>query len=274
MNSSAAVFQLLRPVRRLSVQLSLLVSLLIVATLIGHAWLISETQTRRMETSIRAQAATVADAVAAGSAPLIVVDDLAALEELLLRTAALPGVLGIRVSGPDMNLLSEVTRGADGTPKPVYALTFPPPPAQNKAFLATRPDGDLDAWAPILGSGVVSWVRTTYSLAEVRAIRPRILREAAWTAALAIVINLWVLFLYLRRPLRAIRLASEFSATLNTRRGDEIAVNAETEEIGQLQRALNFASQQLWREHRAVVESAERLQAVLTYTADGLITVS
>ena len=274
MNSSAAVFQLLRPVRRLSVQLSLLVSLLIVATLIGHAWLISETQTRRMETSIRAQAATVADAVAAGSAPLIVVDDLAALEELLLRTAALPGVLGIRVSGPDMSLLSEVTRGADGTPKPVYALTFPPPPAQNKAFLATRPDGDLDAWAPILGSGVVSWVRTTYSLADVRAIRPRILREAAWTAALAIVINLWVLFLYLRRPLRAIRLASEFSATLNTRRGDEIAVNAETEEIGQLQRALNFASQQLWREHRAVVESAERLQAVLTYTADGLITVS
>ena len=274
MNSASTPFQLLRPLRRLSVQLSLLVSLLIVATLIGHAWLTSEIQTRRMEATIRTQAATVADAVAAGSAPLIVVDDVATLEELLLRTAALPGVLGIRVSGPDMGLLSEVTRGSDGVPRPVYIQNRPAAPAQTNAFLATRADGDLEAWAPILSSNVASWVRTTYSLAEVRAIRPRILKEAAWTAALAIFINLWVLFLYLRRPLRAIRLASEFSATLNTRRGDEIAVNAETEEIGQLQRSLNFASQQLSREHRAVLESAERLQAVLTYTADGLITLS
>lgn len=274
MNPASTPFQRLQPLRRLSMQLSLLVSLLIVATLIGHAWLTSEIQTRRMEASIRTQAATLTDAVAAGSVPLIVVEDVTTLEELLLRTAALPGVLGIRVSGPDMRLLSEVMRGSDGVPRPVYTQNRPATPTQTNAFLALRADGDLEAWAPILSSGVVSWVRTTYSLAEVRAIRPRILKEAAWTAALAIFINLWVLFLYLRRPLRAIRLASEFSATLNTRRGDEIAVNAETEEIGQLQRSLNFASQQLWREHRAVLESAERLQAVLTYTADGLITLS
>ena len=105
-------------------------------------------------------------------------------------------------------------------------------------------------------------------------MRPRILKDAALTAAAAIVINLWLLLLYLRRLLRAIRLATEFSATLNARRGDEIAVNAETVEIEQLQHSLNFASQQLWQEHRALTDSAERLQAVLTYTADGLVTLS
>jgi len=260
--------------QRLSVQLSLLLSLLIASTLITHAWFTADRETRDLRTSIRKEAATLADSVAASSAVLIVVDDLASLEEQLLSSAALPGVLDIRVSGPDQQVLSEVTRGDDDTLHPVYThgtLTLPP---QAGAMLAERADGDIDAWAPIVSGETIGWAHVTYSLAEARAVRPRILKDAALAVAVAIVLNLWLLLLYLRRPLRAIRLATEFSATLNTRRGSEIAVNAETEEIGQLQRSLNFASQQLWQEHRAMTESAERLQAVLTYTADGLVTLS
>jgi len=260
--------------RRLSVQLSLLLSLLIAATLLTHAWLTADRQTQHLQDSMRKEAATLVDSVAAGSAPLIVVDDLASLEDQLLRSAALPDVLGIRVSGPDQRILSEVVRAADGTLHPVYTHAMLTPPMQVNAFLASRPDGDIDAWAPVMNGGVVGWANIAYSLAEARAVRARILKEAVLAATAAILVNLCLLLLYLRRPLRAIQLATEFSATLNTRRGDEIAVNAETEEIGQLQRSLNFASQQLWQEHRAMTESAERLQAVLTYTADGLITLS
>jgi len=107
-----------------------------------------------------------------------------------------------------------------------------------------------------MSGDVIGWACITYSLAEARAVRPRVLKDAALAAVAAILINLWLLLLYLRRPLRAIRLATEFSTTLNTRRGDEIAVNAETVEIEQLQRSLNFASQQLWQEHRAMTDSA------------------
>jgi PAS domain S-box-containing protein len=161
----------------------------------------------------------------------------------------------------------------DGTLHPVYTHAALTPPMQSSAFLADRADGDIDAWAPVVSGEVIGWAYITYSLAEARAVRPRILKDAALAATAAILLNLWLLLLYLRRPLRAIRLATEFSNTLNTRRGDEIAVNAETVEIEQLQRSLNFASQQLWQEHRAMTESAERLQAVLTYTADGLVTL-
>jgi diguanylate cyclase (GGDEF)-like protein/PAS domain S-box-containing protein len=274
MKLRSTLSQLAHLPRRLSVQLSLLLSLLIGTTLIAHAWLMADRQTQLLQDSMRTQAATLADAVASGSAPLMVVDDLASIEDQLLRTAALPGVLAIRVSGPDQRILSEVAHAADGTLHPIYTPARLTPPASPRATLAVRPDGDIDAWAPITNGAEIGWVQVVYSLAEARAVRPRILKEAAFTAAVAILINLWLLFLYLRRPLRAIRLATEFSSTLNTRRGNEIAVNAATLEIEQLQRSLNFASQQLWQEHQAMTESAERLQAVLTYTADGLITLS
>ena len=65
---------------------------------------------------------------AVGGAALIVVDDLASLEDLLLRSATLPAVLSIRVSGPDQRILSEVTRAGDGTLRPVYTHAVLTPP--------------------------------------------------------------------------------------------------------------------------------------------------
>jgi len=274
MKLQSAVTQLARFPRRLSVQLSVLLSLLITATLITNAWFTADRQTQHLRDSLRKEAATLADSVAAGGAALIVVDDLASLEDLLLRSATLPAVLSIRISGPDQRILSEVVRAGDGTLRPLYTHAVLTPPMQISAFLDARADGDIDAWAPVMSGEVIGWTTISYSLAEARAVRPRVLKDAALAAVAAILINLWLLLLYLRRPLRAIRLATEFSATLNTRRGAEIAVNAETVEIEQLQRSLNFASQQLWQEHRAMTDSAERLQAVLTYTADGLVTLS
>jgi len=274
MNIRSALIQVAHFPRRLSVQLSLLLSLLITTTLITNAWFTADRQTQNLRESSHKEAATLAESVATNSSAQIVVDDLASLEEQLLRSAALPGVLGIRVSGPDQRVLSEVVRAADGSLHPLYTHTVLKPPMQLETFLVTRADGDIDAWAPVMSGGVIGWATITYSLAEVYAVRPRILQDAAMAAVAAILINLWLLLLYLRRPLHAIRLATEFSATLNTRRGETIAVNAETVEIGQLQRSLNFASRQLSQEHQAMTESAERLQAVLTYTADALVTLS
>ncbi|MCK7583631.1 MAG: hypothetical protein MZV65_54355 [Chromatiales bacterium] len=63
------------------------------------------------------------------------------------------------------------------------------------------------------------------------------------------------------RRLRAIRLATEFAGGLYARRGDELAVNAETEEIGQLQRSLNFASQPAQAASTDAVTESDRTAA-------------
>jgi diguanylate cyclase (GGDEF)-like protein/PAS domain S-box-containing protein len=260
--------------RRLSVQLSLLLSLLITLTLITTAMITADRQTQRLRDSIRKEASTLANTVAAGSAPLILLGDLASLEDLLLGSAMLPAVLVIRVSGPQQRVLAEVARADDGMLHPVYTHASLTPPMQFNASLIDRADGDIDAWTPIMSGEVIGWVYIHHSLAEAHALRPAILKAVLLVVSAAILINLLLLHLYLRRPLRAIRLATEFSNTLSSRRGDQIAVNAETWEIEQLQRSLNFASQQLWQEHRATTDSTERLQAVLTYTTDGLVTLS
>jgi hypothetical protein len=90
MKLRSVLAQLARFPRRLSVQLSLLLSLLITATLITNAWFTADRQTQHLRDSLRKEAATLTDSVAAGGALLIVVDDLASLEDLLLRSATLP----------------------------------------------------------------------------------------------------------------------------------------------------------------------------------------
>ncbi len=258
--------------RRLSVRLSLLVSLLMSLTILAYGWRTASQQTTHMDRAVRTHAAVLADSIAETSTALVVVQDLAALEEQLLRYNALPGVLAIRVSDRSGRVLSQTRVDENGTPVPVYTREPARMSPGSATSLRLNGNGELLVQAPIMSGETIGDVEITHSLAEVRAIRPQILLETSLAALVAIAVNLTLLLLYLRRPLRAVRLAATFSAALNTRRGDEIAVNAETEEIEQLQQALNFASRQLWDEQRALEESRERLEAVLAYTADGILT--
>ncbi|MCK7583630.1 MAG: hypothetical protein MZV65_54350 [Chromatiales bacterium] len=63
-------------------------------------------------------AAALAATVAADAAPLLVIDDFAALEEQLLRAAALPDVLAIQVLDATGQVVSNVMADADGLPHP------------------------------------------------------------------------------------------------------------------------------------------------------------
>jgi len=265
---------LLRLPRRLTLQLSLLLTVLLVAGIGAHAWITAETQGARLHASIRAHAAALAATVAADAAPLLVLNDYAALEEQLLRAAALPDVLAIRVLDSTGQVVSNVLADADGAPRPDYTPLRLTPPTPDRLVQGERSDPELVAWTPVVSGEPVGWVSVTYSLDPARSLRARVLFEAAVTALLLAVANLALLRMYLKRRLRAIRLATEFASRLYARRGDELAVNAETDEIGQLQRSLNFASRQLRREHDAVTESTERLHALLAHTLDGILTIS
>ncbi|MDH4134579.1 MAG: PAS domain S-box protein, partial [Gammaproteobacteria bacterium] len=260
--------------RRLSVRLSLLVSLLVSFTILAYGWHTATQQTAHLDQAVRTHTTVLADSIAETVIPLVVVQDLAVLEDQVLRYNLLPGVLAIRVSDRSGRVLSETRINEEGSPIPVYAQDARTRnnSARPAARIRLNADGDLVVWAPIVSGETIGNVEITHSLAEVRAVRPQILFETSLAALVAIAANLTLLWLYLRRPLRAVRLAATFSAELNTRRGDEIAVNAETEEIEQLQKSLNFASRQLWDEQRALEESNERLEAVLAYTADGILT--
>jgi len=259
--------------RRLTWQLSVLMAMLLTITVFAQGWFSAKAQTDRMEQSVRANTRTIAEALASNVAPLLIVDDLAALENQLLHFAELAGIMEITIFGPSGGTRSRVRQTDNGRPAPVYTPSNQQPPTVNEPVAIARTDGDLQVWWPVVsGQGTIGWVTLQYSLSEVRAVGPQALRRAIVTTFLALGFALTLLLLYLRRPLRAIEQASAFSAELNNRRGQEIAVQPETEEIGRLQTSLNFASRQLWEEHRAVQESTERLEAVLANIAEGIIT--
>ncbi len=259
--------------RRLAWQLSVLMAALLTITVFAQGWFSAKAQTERMEQSVRANTRTIAEALASNAAPLLIVDDLAALENQLLHFAELAGVMEITIFGPNGGTRSRVRQTDNGRPAPVYVPSNQQPPTVNEPVVIARADGDLQAWWPVVsGQGTIGWVTLQYSLSEVRAVGPQALRHAVVTTFLSLGIALTLLLLYLRRPLRAIEQASAFSVELNNRRGQEIAVQSETEEIGRLQESLNFASRQLWEEHRAVQESTERLEAVLANIAEGIVT--
>lgn len=275
MNLAALLQHIRRAPRRLTVRLSLLLATLLCLAILLQGWINAQAQTSRMESFVRASVSTLTDSIATTVLPFMIVDDLSGLEFQLLEYATLHGTRSIRVLDAAGRIRSFVIHEPGRSPRPDYRLQqpeFPQPPTNRILMLDDQ--GDLQSWTPIMsGNERLGWVVLTYSLEQVRAIGPRILREAAVLALLAIGISLSLLFLYLRRPLRAIHAASDFAAKLNTRRGELIPVGAETEEVEKLQQALNFASRQLWEEHRALLESGEHLEAVLTHTADGIMTV-
>jgi len=259
--------------QRLTTQLSLLLAVLLMATIFTHGWFSARSQTSHMEKAVYHTARTVTESVAANMAPLLIIDDLAGMENQLLHFAELSGVIEIAVLRPDGRTRSRVLQTPGGDPMPVYESSIRTVPAKLEPAVGLREDGDLQAWWPIIsGEGPIGWVTLRYSMAEVQAIQPRVLRESIRTTLLSLAAALVVLLLYLRRPLQAIGRATEFSANLTNLRGEEIAVRAETEEIGKLQASLNLASHRLWEEHRAAQELTERLEAVLANIAEGIIT--
>jgi len=269
------IFKELLPPRRLTAQLSLLLGLLLVVTIFVHGWMSARAQTQHMDDTARQSARTIAESLSANVSLLLIVDDLSSLENRLLHFAELPGVAEIAVLQMDGRVRSHVRQTPAGDPYPVYDNVIRTLPAKIEPTVGMRDDNDLQAWWPIIsGEGPIGWVTLKYSLADVRAISPRAFNESIRTTLWSLAVALFVLAAYLRRPLRALARATEFSGTLNNLRGDVIPVNAETEELERLQISLNQASRRLYEEHRAAQELTDRLEAVLANIAEGIVTLS
>jgi len=276
MNLLNTAQRFIRVPRRMTVRLSLLLVALLCLTVLIQGWISAQAQSARMESFVRASVTTLSASIATTVLPFMIVDDLSGLEDQLLNYANLPGTLDIQVLGTDGRVRGYVVQLPGRPAQPVYGQRpFAIPEFSTPHLLVTTDTGDLRSWTPVVsGNEQIGWVMLTYSMQEVRAVAPRILTEAGLLALLAMGISLTLLFLYLRRPLRAIHTASDFAAKLNTARGELLPIGAETEEVEKLQHALNFASRQLWEEHRALQESGEYLEAILAHTADGIMTLS
>ncbi|MEK6814630.1 MAG: ATP-binding protein [Nitrospirota bacterium] len=256
--------------RRLSTRLALLTALVLAGVIAVLTLLAAEEFSSDAAGERELQAKALAQNIAAVTADGLLAEDYASVEEVLVRSAAFPGVIGIWVSDRRGRVLAHVVRRGDEPPEvrlDPEDLALP-----SAALPATEiKGGRLQAWHPIVAGTLVGWARVEYSLEKIAAIRRHIWMESLAAGVLAILASAALLVVFTRRPARAIRRAADFAETLDARHGEQIPVERGSVEIEMLTRALNLASGRLAAQEAAEAARA-RLTAILEATTDFVAT--
>jgi len=172
---------------------------------------------RRM---IEEQAIALSSNVATFAAMDLIGQDYDALENLLPQAEIWSGVGALSITDADGKVLSAIRRRADGKFHLEKDNTRLPPPQgrgarvmQNMSTGATS--AVLVAWSPVGGATVGGWVRAEMSLAPLQEIRGHVVRDSIALGSMMLVLATIALTAFLRRPLVALREASEFAERLD-----------------------------------------------------------
>lgn len=243
--------------RRLRNQLILLTGLLLSATIIFFAWDASRRESDFTAANIRAQAVVLARNIASTGGGYLFSTYYSALEELLTQSAEFPGVEAIFVTDADGRLIREVRRNND--------LIVIREPRQLTPPLGLRErveqnDTRITVWYPIISGFLQGWVRIDYSLAVLHRQQREIFSTILRDGAVALLLSLALLFLYLRRPMRSLESATHFAAGLNDHRGNTVNLDSRAVELEILERALNRASLDLRAQDEKIISTLTDLE--------------
>jgi PAS domain S-box-containing protein len=259
--------------RKLYLQVVLLLSSGLVAMVVAFGWWVGRTQGDALVEETSAHAVVLAKAHADSAAHFLVVEEYAALEELLLQAARLPDVVGIQLHELDGTLLIDIRGEPEGSEP---RLRYPDAPVREAAPASSEPfvrkEGHhLVVWVPISNGKVLGWLETTHSLRDAEAIRASIWRQTIVLGSVWALVGVLIVTLVLRRPMGAIRQLSVFARELARRKGERISVRSRADEIVHLADALDHASVELADADRQLMTERERLSVTLQSLGEGVI---
>lgn len=226
-----------------------------------------------MADSIATTGEALARNLAIDSANQLLRRDYATLEVRLIQYATIPGVERVRVLDLAGIPVSQVVRTGDA-PEVVYDVTPVNLPSLSGRAEVTKNAQVLSLWQPVkAGPKLLGHLNLEMSLGPSVEVQKQLFRTTLAFGMVAVLTGMLLLFIYLRRPLEAIRRASDFAATLDQKRGDHLTVERSAAEFERLGASLNLVSTRLYEQEQAVSASTARLQAVLSHAVDGIITV-
>ena len=280
MSAASSIFP-----RRLSSQLALIVSLLFTLTVFVYTWYTADEQSTLAESTMMAQTKSLAKSVAGASIAYLVVADYAGIEALLQQSADYPEIRMITVTDVSGKVLSQARKDERGMLFIDYAFTplTVPQTGQASAVLLTREAGSLLdqlrnrragrllLWQPISAGGVIGWVRMEVALDSLLEARKHLWADSVVTAVAAILISTALLLLFLGRPMRVLRSATHFAASLDTARGEQLPAYQGNIEIQELIEALNRASLRLKQQEEVIAESNRFLKSLTDALGEGVL---
>lgn len=259
--------------RKFRSQLSLMI-VFIIGLVVGiFSWFTSKQETKILFDSIKRQGEALVQNIAIDSAEEVLNNDFASLEILLKQYLKIPNIIRARIINSDGLPLGDVIL-ENGQVKANYSLT--PVNTENKIghLSYLKNEGKLlSVWEPIVIGKLVGYANIELSLDSIATVKKQLLLNTIFVGISTALLGLFLLFLYIRRPLNAIQQASEFAAKLHKKRGEAIVVESSALEFEQLSKALNYVSQKLFQQEQEVQATTERLKAILNHVNDGIITI-
>ena len=269
--------------KKLGSQLALLTTLCILLPLLGYGWYTAEKQSQLIAGSIQHEADLHAANIAANVGPFLLVENLSAVERVLLAAAEFEAVRHIHVVDAHGLVISEVEHSDKERPVVRFRPRTIPTPAIVEVKTESRGDSRV-VWQPIMLPDHLGWVCLEFSLQQVRATQQEIQKTAFIAGILAILLSLSLLFTFLNPRVKSLQRIKRFSDSLDKNLGATIDVSRDSIEIASISQALNAASVRLhasesalWESERMFRDLAENIQDVFWMTSlnmDEMIYVS
>lgn len=249
--------------QRLYLRLVLLVSLILVATVVTYSWITCENQTAMYQRALRENAIVLTANLAESSARYLVIGDYAAIEDFLLRSAAVPNTIQLQAVELGGLVLADVTN-TGSTRKPFVnpVLNKIPVPLTTETSVGVT-GTTLVVWQPIKAGNLLGWIRASYDLGAIKEMRAKIWQNTVILGFVWIIVSMALLLYLLKRPARAVGELSEFARKLVDATGQQITVDPWSAEIEQLGVALNTASQELYRRDCDLIVEQRKLIAAM-----------
>ena len=259
--------------QKLGSQLALLTTLCILLALLGYGWYTAEKQSQLIASSIQHEADLHAANIAANVGPFLLVENLSAVERVLLAASEFEPIRHIQVVDAKGLVVSEVEHSDGAKPVVRFRPRTIPTPSIVKAVVENKAESRI-VWQPIMLPDHLGWVHLEYSLQQVRATQQEIHKTAFIAGLLAILLSLSLLFSFLNPRLKSLQRIKQFSDSLDKNLGTTIDVSQDSIEIASISQALNAASVRLhasesalWESERMFRDLAENIQDVFWLTS-------
>lgn len=225
--------------------------------------------------SLASQASALARNLAAASENAILTGRLDVMEALILNSVGFADVRAIQVFDARGTRLGHVARRAGEAATLIVAdgtrhADLPARPLPQLRTTGRDATTGIEAWHPVIAGSLIGWVRVDYGTDSLAAISRRIWTSTLLGGSLAVLTTGLLLWLLLRRPMRALDASRRFAIGLQDVRGQQLPDVGGPLEIRELGAALNEASSRLFTLRRDGQAAIERLQAIFALSPDGL----
>ncbi len=263
---NSALWEKLFP-RHVQTQVGIIVTLLLIATIGMYAWQTARTESENLTRALMAQTSVMAKTIADLTANDVLTENFASIDALLNKTAEFPDLLSISVTNAHGILISQVERKQNNAPSVKYAPELLSPPADVKPSAAISGDR-IVVWHPITSGFLFGWVKIEYSLQVITNLQKRIAKQAVAAAIPVVTGSTFLLLLFLRRHIRAVKKITDFAGRLKEQRGETIPVERSSLEIEQLMSALNHTSLKLFEQTRTITGSEKKYRTIFEDSKD------